>query len=131
MTVGIARYNAGLAAVYAEDTCETSCLHPQAVAAARVALPDETSVARATILLKLMGDANRLKILSALTRGELCVCDLAAVIRLSESATSHQLRLLRIGRGVASRKEGRTVYYRLLDQHVTTLIANALDHARE
>ncbi|KQR35134.1 helix-turn-helix transcriptional regulator [Deinococcus sp. Leaf326] len=120
-----------MAAVCAEDTCETRCVHPQAVAAARAALPDETSVARATILLKLMGDAHRLKILSALTQGELCVCDLAAVIRLSESATSHQLRLLRTGRVVTSRKEGRAVYYRLLDQHVTTLIANALDHARE
>ncbi|WP_155300369.1 MULTISPECIES: ArsR/SmtB family transcription factor [Deinococcus] len=121
-----------MAAVHsAEDTCETKCVHPQAVATARAALPDETCVERATSFLKLVADPTRLKILSALSSSELCVCDLAAVIGLSESATSHQLRLLRTGRVVASRKEGRVVYYRLLDQHVTTLIANALEHARE
>lgn len=120
-----------MAAIPAEDTCDVNCVHPEAVAAARATLPDEACVERATTFLKLVGDPTRLKILSALTSSELCVCDLAAVIGLSESATSHQLRLLRTGRVVTSRKEGRVVYYRLLDHHVTTLIANALDHARE
>lgn len=131
MTVGVTQYTAGMSAVVAPITCETTCVHPEAVTAARLSLPDEICVERATAFLKLVGDPTRLKILSALTSMELCVCDLAAVIGLSESATSHQLRLLRTGRVVTSRKEGRVVYYRLLDHHVTTLIANALDHARE
>lgn len=114
-----------------DDLCEVSCLHPEAVQAARLALPDEEGVARTTAFLKLVADPTRLKILSAMKGGELCVCDLAAVVGISESAVSHQLRLLRTGRVVAYRKEGRVAYYRLLDQHVTTLIENALEHARE
>lgn len=113
------------------DTCEVACLHPAAAAQARASLPDERSVAEATYFLKLLGDPTRLNILSALQHTELCVCDLAHVIGLSESAVSHQLRLLRGGRLVAFRKEGRTVYYRLADEHVTALIRAALEHARE
>jgi DNA-binding transcriptional ArsR family regulator len=69
--------------------------------------------------------------LSALATEELCVHDLALVVGISESATSHGLRLLRAHRLVASRRAGRTVYYRLLDQHVSELIRSAVDHARE
>ena len=69
--------------------------------------------------------------LSALSAGQLCVSDLSAVVGISESAVSHQLRLLRTGRVVTFRKEGRVAYYRLLDHHVTTLIDSALEHARE
>ncbi|WP_240319436.1 ArsR/SmtB family transcription factor [Deinococcus wulumuqiensis] len=113
------------------DLCEVSCVHPEAVAQARAALPDKAHVAAATSFLKLLGDPTRLKLLSALSATELCVCDLAAVVGLSESAVSHQLRLLRTGRLVAFRKAGRVVYYRLADEHVTTLLRSALEHARE
>lgn len=115
----------------APDVCEVPCLHPEAVQAARAALPEEGCVAGAAAFLKLVADPTRLKILSALHTRELCVCDLAAVIGMSESAVSHQLRLLRTGRVVTHRKDGRVAYYRLLDAHVTTLIENALEHARE
>lgn len=114
-----------------EDLCSVNCVHPEAVGRAKASLPDEGYVAQASALLKLMADPTRLKLLSALHAGELCVCDLAAVLGLSESAVSHQLRLLRTGRMVTYRKEGRVVYYRLLDAHVTTMIQNALDHASE
>lgn len=114
-----------------EDVCEVNCVHPDAVAAARTALPQERCVKQATAFLKLVGDPTRLRLLSALKTRELCVCDLAAVIGLSESAVSHQLRLLRAGRVVTFRKAGRVAYYRLLDHHVTLLIENALAHARE
>lgn len=114
-----------------EGVCEVNCVHPEAVAEARAALPDGQEVETASAFLKLVGDPTRLKILSALKARELCVCDLAAVVGLSESAVSHQLRLLRSGRVVAFRKAGRVAYYRLLDHHVTLLIESALDHARE
>ena len=114
-----------------EDVCEVSTVHPDAVKTARQYLPDEECVSRSTAFLKLLADPTRLKILSALSICELCVCDLAAVVGISESAVSHQLRLLRTGRVVTYRKEGRVAYYRLLDHHVTTLIENALEHARE
>ncbi|GAA5503874.1 transcriptional repressor SmtB homolog [Deinococcus xinjiangensis] len=114
-----------------DDVCEVACVHPESVAKAKQALPDELCVDRATSFLKLVADQTRLKMVSALHASELCVCDLAAVVGITESAVSHQLRLLRTGRVVTSRKEGRVVYYRLLDSHVTTLIENALEHARE
>lgn len=114
-----------------DDVCEVYTIHPAAVNLARDALPDEICVAGASAFLKLVADPTRLKILSALKTCELCVCDLAAVVGISESAVSHQLRLLRTGRVVTYRKEGRIAYYRLLDHHVTTLIENALEHASE
>ncbi|GGO32978.1 transcriptional regulator [Deinococcus humi] len=114
-----------------EDLCEVPCVHPEAVQEARSALPDSNCVERATAFLKLVGDPTRLRLLSALKTRELCVCDLAAVVGLSESAVSHQLRLLRAGRVVTFRKAGRIAYYRLLDHHVTVLIKSALEHAAE
>ncbi len=111
--------------------CEETCVHPQAVVQARATLPDDACVIQATHFLKLLGDPTRLKILSALSSTELCVCDLSAVVGLSESAVSHQLRLLRAGRLVAFRRAGRVVYYRLQDEHVTRLLQSALEHARE
>ena len=114
-----------------EDTCEVSCVHPQAVQQARLAMPDHGCVEDASALLKAVADPTRLRLLSALNTGELCVCDLAAVVGISESAISHQLRLLRAHRLVTFRKEGRIAYYRLLDHHVTSLIASALEHVRE
>ena len=102
-----------------------------AAAQARAALPDERCVEVASGFLKLLGDPTRLRILSALGAAELCVCDLAAVVGQSESAVSHQLRLLRTARLVTYRKAGRAAYYRPLDDHVGTLLATALAHARE
>ncbi|GGL99469.1 ArsR/SmtB family transcription factor [Deinococcus aerophilus] len=114
-----------------DDACEVKCVHPGAVEVARALQPQDSCVERATTLLKLVGDPTRLRLLSALKARELCVCDLAAVVGLSESAVSHQLRLLRAGRVVTFRKQGRVAYYRLLDHHVTVLIESTLEHAAE
>ncbi|WP_293914448.1 metalloregulator ArsR/SmtB family transcription factor [Deinococcus sp.] len=114
-----------------EGACEVTCVHPEAVERARLALPDQRDVDDASALLKAVADPTRLRLLSALNTGELCVCDLAAVVGISESAVSHQLRLLRAHRLVTFRKEGRIAYYRLLDHHVTVLIGSALEHVRE
>ena len=125
------RYTERMITSSQDDVCEARCVHPEAVQQARLALPDVGCVERASAFLKLVADPTRLRILSALNVGELCVCDLSATVGISESAVSHQLRLLRTGRVVTFRKEGRVAYYRLLDHHVTTLIDNALEHARE
>ncbi|ULH17495.1 metalloregulator ArsR/SmtB family transcription factor (plasmid) [Deinococcus sp. KNUC1210] len=114
-----------------EDTCEVVCVHPEAVQRARAALPDDHCVEDATALLKVVADPTRLRLLSALKTGELCVCDLSVVVGISESAVSHQLRLLRAHRLVTFRREGRVAYYRLLDQHVNGLIESALEHVGE
>lgn len=79
----------------------------------------------------LLGDPNRLRILSALVHQELCVCDLAEAVGMSESAVSHQLRALRSQRLVAYRKQGRHVYYRLKDSHILVLYQQVLEHLQE
>ncbi|WP_424952807.1 ArsR/SmtB family transcription factor [Deinococcus sp.] len=118
-------------AVLADDTCEVNCVHPAEVERARTATPDLRGVEEASALLKAVADPTRLRLLSALKTGELCVCDLAAVVGSSGSAVSHQLRLLRAHRLVTFRKEGRIAYYRLLDHHVTVLIGSVLEHVLE
>lgn len=125
------RYGHEMRSASQDDGCEVACVHPEAVLRVRAALPDPAYVDAASALLKVVADPTRLRLLSALNIEELCVCDLAAVVGLSESAVSHQLRLLRAHRLVAFRKAGRVVYYRLLDQHVNSLIRSALDHAQE
>ncbi|GGJ59557.1 transcriptional regulator [Deinococcus roseus] len=114
-----------------DDMCETSCVHPEAVNQARAALPSEECVDLASALLKAVADPTRLKILAALSATELCVCDLALVVGITESNTSHQLRLLRANRLVNYRKEGRVAYYRLTDDHVRELLKSAVEHAQE
>ena len=79
----------------------------------------------------LLGDANRLRILSALAVQEMCVCDLAAIVKMSESAVSHQLRALRSLRLVGYRKQGRNVYYSLKDSHVLNLYREVAAHLDE
>lgn len=79
----------------------------------------------------LLGDSNRLRILSVLAQEEVCVCDLATMLKMSESAVSHQLRTLKSMRLVAYHKRGRRVYYRLLDHHVLELYRAVADHLDE
>ena len=80
---------------------------------------------------KALGDVSRLKILWALEQQEMCVCDLAALLGITESAVSHQLRLLRTLRLVKNRRKGTILYYRLADDHVSELVRIALEHIRE
>lgn len=82
-------------------------------------------------LFALLADPTRLRLLSALTAGELCVCDLAASTGVNRSTVSHQLRTLRDGRLVRARRDGRVVYYRLDDDHVRELLAMGIAHAAE
>jgi DNA-binding transcriptional ArsR family regulator len=91
-------------------------------------------VALASILaetFRALGDPMRVRILDALSRAELCVCDLAQLVGLSESATSHQLRLLRSLRLVRTRRAGRMVFYALDDDHIRRLFAYGLEHVEE
>lgn len=114
------------------NLCEVQITHPKAVAKARQGLPQENHLIGASELLKAIADPTRMRILAALQAAqELCVCDIAAVVVMSESAVSHQLRVLRSVKLVASRKESRQVFYRLADDHVTSILSCALEHAQE
>ncbi len=113
------------------DRCSCRLIHQDRVESAQKAsLPDAETV-RLAQLYKALGDPTRLRILLALGQGEMCVCDLAAFLEVTESAVSHQLRLLRQLHLVANRRNGPILYYRLDDDHISQLINIALEHVRE
>jgi DNA-binding transcriptional ArsR family regulator len=104
---------------------------PRRVAAVRARLvPGSIAVALAETF-RVLGDPTRVRILDAIADGELCVCDIATLVGQSESAVSHQLRLLRAMRLVRARREGRMVFYALDDQHILDLFAQGLRHVQE
>src|SRR4249919_1690025 len=113
------------------ETCDVFHLAPAKVAALKSTLLSQASVAALAETFKLLGDTTRVRILDALSRSELCVCDIARLLGLSESAVSHQLRLLRGVRLVRPRRAGRMVYYTLDDQHIVGLFAQGLEHVEE
>ncbi len=112
----------------ADLVCDDRVVHVEAVRAAREMLPSGRLLSDLADLFAALGDPTRLRILAALTGQELCVCDLAAAIGTSESAVSHQLRLLRTLGLVRNRREGRRAYYALDDADVADLYHQALDH---
>jgi DNA-binding transcriptional ArsR family regulator len=114
------------------DVCDVAHHAARArIAARRSALTHADAVTRVADTFRLLGDPTRVRILDALAAGELCVCDLAQVLGVSESAVSHQLRLLRGVRLVRPRRAGRQVFYRLDDQHIISLFQQALGHVEE
>lgn len=110
------------------DVCEQLCEHPQAICLAKSEMITDEHAYRMADLFKILGDATRVKILHVLSQRELCVCDIAAVIAMGQSAVSHQLRLLRNARLVKFRKEGKMAWYSLNDDHVATLLSQGIDH---
>jgi DNA-binding transcriptional ArsR family regulator len=115
----------------AGDHCDVFHLDPAKVAALKKKLLSEASVGALAETFKLLGDTTRVRILDALSRSELCVCDIAGLLGLSESAVSHQLRLLRGVRLVRPRRAGRMVFYTLDDQHIVGLFEQGLEHVEE
>ena len=113
------------------DDCEVALIHPPAVFTARAALAAMPPVPEVAGLFALLADPTRLRLLAALAAGELCVCDLAATTGINRTTVSHQLRTLREGRIVRSRREGRVIFYSLDDEHVRDLLAMGIAHAGE
>lgn len=113
------------------DTCEVTAIDPERVQRVQGRLTDEETCERLAETFATLSDPTRLRIVEALAAEELCVCDLSAVLRLSQSSTSHHLRTLRNLRLVKHRRAGRLVYYSLDDEHIRRLFAQGLDHVRE
>lgn len=113
------------------DICQEKILHQENVQTALSHVPDADTLRSLTDIFKALSDPNRLKIVIALAKCELCVCDLAAIAGSSESAVSHQLRILRNLKIVRFRREGKVVFYRLDDNHVEALIGQSLEHVQE
>ncbi|MBO2449463.1 helix-turn-helix transcriptional regulator [Actinomadura barringtoniae] len=110
------------------DGCAVRVVDRDRVATVVASMPDDTDVVELADVFGLLADPARLRLLVALLEGEMCVCDLAAVARTSESSVSHHLRLLRAHRVVVARRAGRMAYYRLADGHVRMLLDLALTH---
>lgn len=110
------------------DDCSVRLVDRERVATVVTAMPGDDDIAGLADVFGLLADPGRLRVLVALLEGEMCVCDLAAVARTSESAVSHHLRLLRAHRVVQVRRAGRMAYYRLADAHVRLLLDVALTH---
>ncbi len=106
-------------------------IHEDAVAAVRGAMSEPEEYTRLAELLRLFGDPTRARLLHALELRELCVCDLAALLGVTKSAVSHQLKALRLANLVKFRREGQVVYYSLADDHVRLILEMGFEHIRE
>ena len=113
------------------DSCDTLLIDERKVRKVLDSIEEEATIQHLGDFFKVIGDTTRLKIILALIREELCVCDLATIIGISSSAVSHQLRLLRGARIVRFRREGKIVYYSLDDDHVKDLVTDAIHHLKE
>lgn len=111
--------------------CDVECVHEDDVAEVLAGRATADEMAYLADLFQLLATPARLRIVEALARKELCVCDLAVVVELSQSAVSHHLRQMRQQRIVRWRKDGRMAYYRLDDAHISRLFATGLEHVRE
>jgi DNA-binding transcriptional ArsR family regulator len=115
----------------ASETCEVRVVHLDRVVRAKAEAIAEKELTRLALTYRILGDPTRLKIIMALRGEEMCVCDIAAFLGLSESAVSHQLRRLRELSLVSSRRDGQVLYYRLDDDHVLELTRVGLRHVQE
>ena len=113
------------------EACSESSRHAESVGKVKAQMLGEREFLFLSELFKALGDYTRVRILHALSVNELCVCALAEVLDMSQSAVSHQLRLLRAAKLVRFRKEGKNVYYALDDDHVRDFIAQGIDHIGE
>ena len=113
------------------ERCDCTVIHEEIVNMVKVKMPEEESLYDLAELFKVFGDSTRIKILWALAESEMCVCDIASLLNMTQSAISHQLRLLKQSRLVKNRKDGKVVYYSLDDAHVKQIFEQGLDHINE
>ena len=113
------------------DQCEEKDIHLDLLRTVEDNIPDEELLYELAELFKVFGDPTRIKILFVLCQAEVCVCDLAEELKMTVSAVSHQLRILKTNRLVKCRREGKSVFYSLADEHVRTVISQGMEHITE
>lgn len=113
------------------ECCECNEVHEELLKIVNETMPEETELYDLAELFKVFGDSTRIRILFVLFEAEVCVCDLAKVLNMTQSAISHQLRILKQNKLVNSRREGKSVFYSLADGHVRTIIAQGREHIEE
>lgn len=113
------------------ECCDCNEIHEDLLKIVNDTMPEETELYDLAELFKVFGDSTRIRILFVLFEAEVCVCDLAKVLNITQSAISHQLRILKANKLVNSRREGKSVFYSLADGHVRTIIAQGREHIEE
>ena len=114
-----------------EMTCDCNAVHEDCLEQVRRDIASDVEIERMSSLYKVFGDSTRLHILAALNCQEMCVCDLAEALNMTQSAISHQLRILKQNKLVKSRREGKSVFYSLADDHVRTIVDQGREHIEE
>lgn len=113
------------------ECCEELHTHSELLKVVNAKMPDEDELYDLAELFKVFGDSTRIRILFVLFEAEVCVCDLAEALNMTQSAISHQLKILKQSKLVKSRREGKSVFYSLADGHVRTIIAQGREHIEE
>lgn len=113
------------------ENCEVKVIHKDIVEKVEKTMTEEEVVHDLSDFFKILGDTTRMKILSALFQEEMCVCDIAYLLKMTQSAISHQLRVLKQGRFVKYRKERKVVYYSLEDEHIKHIVEQGMTHILE
>ena len=113
------------------ECCDFYQVHEDVVKAVTAKMPDEDELYDLAEIFKVFGDSTRIKILYVLFESEMCVCDIAQLLNMNQSAISHQLKILKQSRLVKSRRDGKAVFYSLADGHVRTIINQGLEHIEE
>nr|WP_294529737.1 metalloregulator ArsR/SmtB family transcription factor [uncultured Blautia sp.] len=113
------------------ELCDSFEVHENLLKIVNDTMPEETELYDLAELFKVFGDSTRIRILFVLFEAEVCVCDLARVLNMNQSAISHQLRILKQNKLVKSRREGKSIFYSLADEHVRTIIDQGRDHIEE
>ena len=121
----------GSMAIQDVEHCECSEIHQNTIEQVLEQMPDEDVLYDLAELFKVFGDSSRIRILFALYGADICVCDLAETLNMTQSAVSHQLKILKQSKLVNSRREGKQVYYFLADDHVRRIIAQGMEHVTE
>lgn len=113
------------------ERCETTCIHRDKIDKVSAAIPGDETLYDLADLFRIFADSTRIKILYVLFESEVCVCDIAQLLGMTQSAISHQLRALKQAKLVKNRREGKTVFYSLADDHVVTILAQGMEHIEE
>lgn len=113
------------------EQCDFIHVHEEIIKRTMDVMPEEEQLLDLAEFFKVFGDSTRIKILYVLSQAEMCVCDIATLLQMGQSAISHQLRVLKQMRLVKFRREGKTVFYSLADGHIQTILAQGMEHIEE
>lgn len=113
------------------ELCDCEIIHEDTVKKVKSTFPKDEMIFDLADFYKIFGDTTRVKILYALDKSELCVCDISSLLEMTISAVSHQLKILRDSNLVVTRREGKVIYYSLADEHVKEIIECGMEHISE